>query len=152
MHLIINRSLILLFMLILSSSAFAQLGKLRNTNDLMQGVKTEIDSTLQGVKNEINNHLSDVQSQVDSTLSDVQTEVETTKSEIIDAIGEVTWRFTLVEIIMSLLATILTAFFTAYLTTKRLGINQFKEEIESILKESKDTIAELKKEIEGLKG
>lgn len=152
MHLIINRSLILIFMLLLSSSAFAQLGKLRNTTDLMQGVKTEIDSTLQGVKTEINSHLSEVQSQVDSTLSDVRTEVEATKSEIIDAIGEVTWRFTLVEIIMSLVATVLTAFFTAYLTTKRLGIDQFKGEIASLLQESKDTIAELKKEIEQLKG
>ena len=147
----INRSLILLLMLILSSSAFAQLGKLRNPNDLMQGVKTEIDSTLQGVKTEITSHLDDVQSKVDSTLSDVRTEVKSTKSELIDAIGEVTWRFTLVEIIMSLLTTILTAYFTAYLTTKRMAIDQFKGEIESILKDSKDTIAELKKEIEELK-
>ncbi|RMG16114.1 MAG: hypothetical protein D6730_25520 [Bacteroidetes bacterium] len=144
-------------------TAFAQIGNLGNRarTELIGEVKTELDSTILGVKTDINaeidgfktelgGHISEVKTSVDTTLADIQQQVKETKSEILGAMGTIVWRFTLIDILLSLITTLVTAYLTAWLTTRRLALQQLRKEMEALLAETRQSLEEVKAAAEAL--
>lgn len=136
------------FLLINSAQGQFSRNNLLDPNQLAKKVTAKLDSTVLGVRNELDQQIDGVEQRVDSLLTDVRGEVKDVKGEILAGIGEISWRFTLVEIITALLSTVLTAFFTAYLTAKRLGVERIREEMDKMMKDVEKQVNEMKENME----
>lgn len=118
-----------------------QIGRL---DSKVSDMENRMDSKLSGLEDRLDDQVSKAEGRLDKTFDKVDSELGDVKSTLLGTVGTIAWRFTIVDIVTAILATFVTAFLTAFLTAKKMQVAKFQKEMDAV-------IAEVRKEVAGVK-
>lgn len=113
------------------------------SNKLEEKLKNTVDETFKHVESKIDSTIYEVKGELDKNIAEVRKEVNDVKTEILASAGKVTVRITVVDIIVSLIGTLITAILTSFMVVRKLATDRFNKEMERIAAEGKQHVKEM---------
>ena len=104
-----------------------------------------MDAKFKLIEESLDEQASKAEKRMDATFQKVDNEMGDVKTTMLETVGTIAWRLTIVDIITALVGTFATAFITAFIISKKIHLDKMREEMGLVVAETKKSIEELQK-------